>query len=155
MLHKQVKHFEFEHWSNTLILQSLQSLQTSDDRAVLLFSHLLSSHSMWLSRVTKTEIKCTLFQERTLDECKLVMEDNLNGWKNFLLDKTDNDLEQTIEFMSAWEANSSKRRMAIEDAITHLINHSSYHRGQIVQLLKGKVNELPLSTYIIYASEIL
>jgi uncharacterized damage-inducible protein DinB len=138
MLHKQVKHFEFEHWSNTLILQSLQSLQTSDDRAVLLFSHLLSSHSMWLSRVTKTEIKCTLFQERTLDECKLVMEDNLNGWKNFLLDKTDNDLEQTIEFMSAWEANSSKRRMAIEDAITHLINHSSYHRGKLYNCLKAK-----------------
>jgi uncharacterized damage-inducible protein DinB len=72
-----------------------------------------------------------------------------------LANKTDDDLQETIEFMSAWEVNPSKRRMTIEDAITHIINHSSYHRGQIVASIKGKVDELPLSTYIMYASEII
>jgi uncharacterized damage-inducible protein DinB len=155
MKNKFIKQFEFEKWSNTLILNSLKKLKEKDDRALLLFSHLISSHCMWLSRVNKTEMTCTLFQERTLDECEQQIEANLTGWEKYLSDKTDTDLEQPIEFMSAWEANPSKRKMSIEDALIHIINHSSYHRGQIVASIKGKVDELPLSTYIIYASEII
>jgi uncharacterized damage-inducible protein DinB len=150
-----IKQFEFEFWSNTMILNSLKTLKEKDERAILLFSHLLSSHSMWLSRVNKTEITCTLFQDRTLTECESLMEENLKGWKQFLFNKSHEDLAETIEFMAAWETNPSKRKITIEDALIHLINHSSYHRGQIVASIKGKVDELPLSTYIMYASEII
>jgi uncharacterized damage-inducible protein DinB len=152
---KFIKQFEFERWSNTMILNALRELNEESPRAMTLFSHLLSSHSMWLSRVTKTEITCALFQERTLDECEELIEKNCQGWRSFLIDKEVADLEQSIEFMSAWEANPSKRKMTIEDAIIHLINHSSYHRGQIIVHIKGKVDILPLSTYIMYASEII
>jgi uncharacterized damage-inducible protein DinB len=155
MTHKLIKHFEFEHWSNSMIIASLKTLKEKDERATTLFSHLLSSHSMWLSRVNKTEFTCTLFQERTLEECEQLMKENLDGWQKYLNGKTDEDLQENIEFMSAWEVNPSKRKMTIEDAITHIINHSSYHRGQIVASIKGKVDELPLSTYIMYASEII
>jgi uncharacterized damage-inducible protein DinB len=155
MKHKLIKHFEFEHWSNTMILNSLKTLKEKDERAITLFSHLLSSHSMWLSRVNKTEFTCTLFQERTLEDCEKLMNENLQGWQNYLENKTDDDLQEKIEFLSAWEANPSKRRMSVEDALTHIINHSSYHRGQIVASIKGKIEVLPLSTYIMYASEII
>jgi uncharacterized damage-inducible protein DinB len=154
-MNKLIKLFEFEHWSNSMILESLHKILEPHPRALVLFSHLLSSHSMWLSRVTKTEITCTLFQERTLGECKQLMDENLKGWKLFLNDKLEEQLQTKIEFMSAWEANPTKRSMTIDDAITHIINHSSYHRGQIVQLIKGQVAEHPLSTYIMYASEII
>jgi uncharacterized damage-inducible protein DinB len=148
------KQFEFEHWSNGLILESLQKLNAPNEKAINLFSHLLSSHCMWLSRLNKTPFTTTLFQTRTLAECEALMQENLLGWKTYLSNKTEIDLEQSIEFMAAWEANPSKRIMSIEDMIIHIINHSSYHRGQIVQLIKGQVDELPLSTYIIYASNI-
>lgn len=155
MQHKLIKHFEFEHWSNTMILNSLKTFKDKDERATLLFSHMLSSHCMWLSRVNKTDFGCVLFQERTLDECEQLMKENLEGWQNYLTNKTDDDLQEIIEFMSAWEENPNKRKMNIEDALTHIINHSSYHRGQIVACIKGKVDELPLCTYIMYASEII
>jgi uncharacterized damage-inducible protein DinB len=153
MKNKFIKQFEFEYWSNGTILNALQCLKEKDDRAMLLFSHLLSSHSMWLSRVNKTAFTCTLFQERTLAECETLMKENLQGWEAYLTGKSAEDLEQQIEFLAAWETNPSKRKMSIEDALIHIINHSSYHRGQIIASIKGKVDELPLSTYIIYASE--
>jgi uncharacterized damage-inducible protein DinB len=155
MKNKFIKQFEFEYWSNGTVLKALRSLKEKDDRAMLLFSHLLSSHCMWLSRVNKTDFTCTLFQERTLDECEQLMKENLEGWKKYPADKSIEDLEQPIEFIAAWETNPSKRRMSIEDALIHIINHSSYHRGQIIASIKGKVDELPQSTYIIYASEII
>lgn len=155
MKNKFLKQFEFEYWSNGTILKALRSLKEKDERALFLFSHLLSSHCMWLSRVNKTGFICTLFQERTLDECEQLMKENLEGWKKYLSDKSVADLETDIEFMAAWETNPTKRKMTIEDAFIHCINHSSYHRGQIIASIKGKVDELPLSTYIIYASEII
>jgi uncharacterized damage-inducible protein DinB len=153
-VNKIIKLFEFEYWSNTEILNAIKSLKEKDERAMLLFSHLLSSPCMWLCRVEKRDMTCTLFQERTLQECEILMKENLDGWKKYLSNKTEQDLEEKIEFISAWELNPSKRSMSIGDAITHLINHSSYHRGQIVASIKGKVEVLPLSTYIMFASEV-
>lgn len=150
-----IKQFEFEHWSNTQILDTLKKIEQPNERALQLFSHLLSSHCMWLCRVNKTDFTCTLFQERTLPECEQLMLENLDGWKKYLNNKSINDLEETITFMSAWEANPSKREISIEDAIIHLINHSSYHRGQIVVAIKGQIEPLPLSTYIMYASKVI
>jgi uncharacterized damage-inducible protein DinB len=150
-----IKLFEFEFWSNNQILKALKTLKENDDRAMLLFSHIQSSPSMWLCRLEKRDFTCTLFQERTLLECEIVMKENLEGWKKYLSTKSAEDLEESIEFLSAWEANPSKRKMKIHDAILHIITHSSYHRGQIVASIKGKVDELPLATYIIYSSEII
>lgn len=150
-----IKQFEFENWSNTLILNSLKEIKQPAERALLLFSHLLSSHCMWLSRLTQTEMTCTLFEERTLEDCALLMQQNLKGWQAYLANKTNDELMQTITFMSAWEIEPKKRVMQIDDVLIHLINHSSYHRGQIMALIKGQIKELPLSTYIIYASTII
>ncbi len=155
MIHQSIKQFEFEHWSNTLLLNALRSIAQPDERAVLLFSHILSSHCMWLCRVNKTELTCSLFQERTLDECEQLMIQNLNGWKAYLTNKTEQELEASIEFMSAWETPPRKRTMTVGDAIIHLINHSSYHRGQIIARIKSQIDILPLTTYIMYASELL
>jgi uncharacterized damage-inducible protein DinB len=154
MKNKFIKQFEFEYWANELILNSLKKLKEKDDRAMLLFSHILSSHCMWLSRINKTDFTCTLFQERTLDEYEQLMKENLEGWKKYLGNTSEEDLEQFIEFMPAWEANPIKRKISYEDALIHLVNHSSYHRGQIVASIKGKVDVLPFSTYIMYASEV-
>ncbi|MEN9570588.1 MAG: hypothetical protein RL172_1819 [Bacteroidota bacterium] len=153
MKHHFIKQFEFEHWSNGTILTALRSINEPDAKALRLFSHLLSSHSMWLSRVNYTGFTCTLFQERTLDECQQLMNENLAGWKIYLADKTNEQLAQSIEFLPAWQTNPVKSIIRIDDAIVHLINHSSYHRGQIISRIKGAVAELPLSTYIIYASQ--
>lgn len=155
MTYKFIKQFEFEFWSNSTILDAFKIIENLDSKPLNLFSHLLSSHSMWLSRLNHKHFTCTLFQERTIEECEILMQENLEGWQQYLNSKSGADLEQSIEFMAAWEAIPSRRKMIIEDALTHIINHSSYHRGQIVSLIKGKIDALPQSTYIIYASEII
>ncbi|MFN8273493.1 MAG: DinB family protein [Flavobacteriaceae bacterium] len=150
-----LKQFAFEHWSNSLILENLQSISNPPERPVVLLSHIISSHCMWLNRVTKTEMICTLFQERTLEECKKQMDENLTGWIAFLESTSEDAFSNEIEFMAAWEANPSKRKISLQDALIHLINHSSYHRGQIVSQIKGLLEPLPLTNYIMYSSEII
>jgi|GEM_PF-5036156 len=57
-------------------------------------------------------------------------------------------MEEPIFFPFMGEPSS----ISLEDLLIHLVNHSSYHRGQIIIMLKGKLAQLPLTTYIAYAT---
>jgi uncharacterized damage-inducible protein DinB len=146
------KQFDFELWSNTMILNSLKQVQEPQPRALFLLSHIINSHCMWICRLKGQPLSCTIFQERSFEECAQQMQQNHKDWMAYLETITEEALHRIIYFDATWEG--TKRKMRIEDALIHLINHSSYHRGQIVASIKGKLDPLPLSTYIMYASEI-
>ena len=72
-------------------------------------------------------------------------------WKNYLQNITEDELNRIIRF--TFPLDGSKRKLSVADAVFHLVTHSSYHRGQIMARLKGKVETLPLTTYIAFAME--
>jgi uncharacterized damage-inducible protein DinB len=146
-----IKQIEFENWANTKLLASMRQAKPLDDRALLLFSHIQSASSMWLNRVKGEALGTTLFQERTLQECEALMKENTRLWLAYLQAASNDELNRVVEFI--FPIDGSKRKMAVKDAIFHVVHHSSYHRGQIVTKLKGSVEPLPLVTYIVYASE--
>ena len=143
-----VKQIEFENWANEELLSSLKSIDKVPERVIVLFSHLMSANSMWLSRFKNTPITTSLFQERTLLESEKLFLENKNQWNNFF--KQENNYTKTIEF--TFPIDGSKRTISVTDAVFHVAHHSSYHRGQIITLLKGLIEPLPMLNYIIYAS---
>lgn len=146
-----LKQFDYELWANKMILDALRKINDTDERSLLLFSHILSAHSMWMSRIKAEEFTTTLFQERNLDEIEILMHKNAKEWNAYLQNITEPELNRVIHFI--YPPDGSKRKMNISDALTHLISHSAYHRGQIVARMKGKIEPMPHSTYIAYASE--
>lgn len=151
LLNYFIKQFAYEEWANRLIFDSLKKISGLEERPLLLFSHLLSAHSMWLSRLKAEQFTTALFQQRTLAECEALMKQNTLAWKNYLNSITETELERVIHFIMP--TDGSKRKTRVSDALSHLISHSAYHRGQIVAGIKGKVPELPLTTYVAFASE--
>jgi uncharacterized damage-inducible protein DinB len=141
----------FEQWANTQLLSVMQKANPLNDRALLLLSHLLSSANMWLSRVKGTPLTTTLFQERSLEECRQLIDENTSGWLHYIDSADAAELNRIVHFI--FPIDGSKKKMGVTDAVLHMVHHSSYHRGQIVSLLKGTVDVLPLVTYIVYASE--
>ena len=79
-----IKLVESEIWANNLLAEALEKGTNVDDRSLLLFSHLLSSYSMWMSRIKATEFTTTLFQERTLAESKQLMQTMFNDLQQYL-----------------------------------------------------------------------
>ena len=146
-----LKMLDSEIWANQVLAETIEKAKTSDERTLLLFSHLLSSYSMWVSRLKGTEITTVLFQERTLEESKSLMKSMFSELKNFLEQITDTELDRIIHF--TFPLDGSQRKLSVADAITHVITHSTYHRGQIIARLKDKVETLPLTTYIAFAME--
>jgi uncharacterized damage-inducible protein DinB len=146
-----VKLIESEIWANNLLAEAIEKANEPDERTLILFSHLLSSYSMWLSRVTATEITTTLFQERTLEESKALMKSVFSGWTNYLHHATDEELGRIVHFV--FPLDGTKKKLSVTDAILHLVTHASYHRGQAIASLKGKIQVLPLTSYIAFAME--
>lgn len=146
-----IKLIDSEIWANKLLSETIEKSGEKDERALLLFSHLLSSYSMWMSRITGKEITTTLFQERTLAESKILMNNVFADFKNYVNQVNTDELNRVIHF--TFPLDGSKRKLSVADALLHLVTHSSYHRGQIIARLKGKIEPLPLTTYIAFAME--
>ncbi len=142
----------FDFWANTELLDTLKRANPLNERALLLFSHLISVNTIWLNRLKGETISTPLFQERTLIECENVMLENDRNWTAFLQNISDSELEMTIEFH--FPIDNTHRIMRKADAIFQITNHSSYHRGQIVSLIKGSVAELPHLGFVFFASQI-
>lgn len=147
-----IKLFDHEAWANEQVLQALQTATQKNERALFLFSHILSAHSMWLCRVLGAPITCGLFDERTLAQCEELMNANYNGWKKYLSQADNAEWNRVVKFI--FPVDGSNRKMTVGDAILHIFSHSAYHRGQIIAHIKGTVDTLPNTTYIVYASEL-
>jgi uncharacterized damage-inducible protein DinB len=146
-----IKTFNADKWANDLIVESIKSTSTVPDRVIFLFAHIQNAQLMWLNRVQGVDLTCTLFQERTLEDCTATSNSNHLGWTNLLHSYTDSDFERVITFKHPLDG--LMKELSVLDAIYHINNHSAYHRGQMVQLLKGQVETLPLTTYITFAAK--
>ncbi len=146
-----IKQIQFESWANTELLSAMKIANPLDDRALLLLSHIQSASKIWLDRINGVTSSITMFQERTLEECEALILQNKAEWLHYLNTMDDKEMERVFEFV--FPIDGSKKRISVIDAITHLLHHASYHRGQIVLKLKGSVEVLPFPQFVIFASE--
>ena len=136
--------FEHEHWANLKVLESMICASETPQRVIEIFSHTIAAQRIWLDRIngTKTELKVwEVFETNIMLE---LLEINYNDIKKII---DSQDFEQLIAYQ-----NSSGQHFTstINQIISHLALHASYHRGQVVLLLKGKVETLPTTDYIFY-----
>lgn len=144
-----LKQLEYEMWANDMVIKAVSEADSPEDRVYEILSHLVISPNNWIRKILKEAPIYKSWDKLTLADCRSLSHENLLKWKDFIVNKTDNELEQYIFF--PFMGVSSK--ISIEDLLIHLVNHSSYHRGQIIMKLKGKLAPLPLSTYIAYATQ--
>lgn len=144
-----LKQLEYEMWANDMVIKAVSEADSPEDRVYEILSHLVISPNNWIRKILKEAPIYKSWDKLTLADSRSLSQKNLLKWKDFIVNKTDNELEQYIFF--PFMGVSSK--ISIEDLLIHLVNHSSYHRGQILMKLKGKLAPLPLSTYIAYATQ--
>jgi uncharacterized damage-inducible protein DinB len=102
----------------------------------------------------KEECVCSnLFQEHTVPECAQLLIDNNLNWSRYIRELDIVDLDGVIRF--DFPIEGTVRTISKMDAIFHLTNHSSYHRGQIISLIKVNVKDLPALGYVFFASKII
>jgi len=144
------KQIAFENWANKKLIDTLRKIEQPDERVLDLFYHILSASSIWLDRAKGNTSTLKLWDKKSLDECSVLIDSNYLQWNDYLTMLSEVELSKLISFKMP---NSDiARKISFADAVTHIINHSSYHRGQIIVKIKGQVETLPLTTYVAFAS---
>ena len=141
---------DFDAWAAGHTAETLAGLATDESaardvplRAMALFAHNLAAHRVWQARVDgKTPGHLAWPAPRPAGFVEEVRE--LRRRWNGVLDRRDDD--DVIEYH---DSRGRPRSGSLSDCITHLVMHSTYHRGQIAMLL-GRVDvTLPATDFLL------
>jgi uncharacterized damage-inducible protein DinB len=146
--------FEFDEWANRRVFQSLAGLSQTQWTAerVSSFSslqattaHVVVGEWIWLQRWQGTSPAAppAWLRGPSVASLRRELEAIEAGRRDWLASLRDADLETDCVYRLL--GGSEDRRTRLRVLLQHLVNHSSYHRGQIATLLR-QVGAVPLAT---------
>lgn len=130
----------FEREANRRTMESLSSVPASQrekpqyERAMQLLPHNFIARRVWLHRIKGEEYTnpADWFPRWTLE--KQQEEEGLvhGSWHVFLEPLADEQLLREVRYVSS---EGQKYVSTLDEILTHVFNHSTYHRGQIARLV--------------------
>ena len=117
-----------DNWANRECLSALCSASPPPPNAIRFIAHTLSAQKLWLDRLRKQPQTMLVWPAATIEDCSALAQEMLSGWKNYFAQLPPDGLEQEIEYRNSKGEPWSSR---VQDVITHVLLHSSYHRGQV------------------------
>lgn len=139
--------FKYNDWATRQSAESIASLKKKNKKTEELLSHIISAQKIWLNRILGKDIKIDPWQMLTQKELVPQSTPVTAEWINFLEGLHENDFERRIEYVNM---KGEKFVNTIKDIITHVINHSTYHRAQIASLVRQAGGEPAKTDYIFY-----
>lgn len=139
--------FEYEKWANGIILDALARLKETDEKSLDIMAHILLVEMVWYSRISGIT-EPPVWAKKSLEQCREIYAVNNKILTTFIEKQTKDTLETSIDYKNI---KGNKYSNTVTQILTHLFNHSTYHRGQIVERMKGKLSPMPETDYIIFA----
>jgi uncharacterized damage-inducible protein DinB len=140
--------FQHLEWADARVLGSLRSAQNRQERGLELYSHILGSEHVWLSRINGSSPRVAVWPALSLDECESLRKENVSGFNGLVSRLTPELLQRPVTYRnSAGDQFTS----TIEDILTHVAMHGSYHRGQIAASLRAGGDTPSPTDYIAFA----
>lgn len=149
--------FDFNFWANNRLFTVLDGLSEEQYTKDLgsshggvkgTLAHILASHEMWLSRWQGNPSKTTIDANGgpSLATAKQFWNDMQQKLSTFVNRLTEADLAKPIGYTNTKGESYST---PLVQMMQHLVNHATYHRGQIVTMLR-QFGVKPVNTDMIF-----
>jgi len=133
--------FEFNKQVINLLLQSDTAVA---EKALLLLNHTLNANEVWNCRIEEQNANVGIWEVKPLETLNTINEQNYQKSLQILEVK---DFDKNIQYINSKGDVYVNR---VRDILFHIVNHSTYHRGQIATECK-RIGITPLLTdYIFY-----
>jgi uncharacterized damage-inducible protein DinB len=136
--------FAHEHWANAKVLETYMEARQAPHRAHEILSHMIAAQKIWIERINGTSSDTKVWEVFEKESLQSLLEANY-GALTQILEK--DDFNRTVAYQNSRGEHFSS---TLSDMLTHLALHASYHRGQVILLIKGQVEKLPATDYIFY-----
>ncbi|MFJ7746709.1 DinB family protein [Peribacillus sp. NPDC097295] len=127
----------YEHliWANQRILETLQSLKIKNQEGSRLFSHILFSEKVWITRLQGMDSsRLPIWSDVDIEVCTELVMQNEESITIFFTNLAETDLEKIISYKNS---SDKEFKNSVRDILTHVALHGQYHRGQINSRLRA------------------
>ncbi len=137
--------FEYTHHCNQqLIALLLKSPNLFRDKISSLTGHTLNAHHIWNHRILTIAPSLSVWQELDIENLQKLNSENYDHSLEILQHK---DFAENIKYTNSKGQTFTN---TVGEILFHIINHSTYHRGQLISLLKIEGVEPLITDYIFY-----
>jgi uncharacterized damage-inducible protein DinB len=134
--------YDHLQWADRKVLESLRSAGNPPAKAAEVFAHVLGSEHVWLSRIHGRPATLAVWPSLTLDQCEKIARENADSFNALVKTLTPSALAREITYRNSAGATFTS---SLEDILTHVALHGSYHRGQVAASLRA-AGETPSPT---------
>lgn len=143
------KLFQYDYWANALIINSIkENIDRLTPEPVQILSHITGARQVWYNRIFGIASGNTLMQKTSIQELEHSNDTLTTLWID-LIHKQD-PASMMIEYKNF---EGQVFTTLLSDIITHVVNHGSYHRGQISRLIRESGGIPPATDYIVFVRQ--
>jgi uncharacterized damage-inducible protein DinB len=121
-------------WADQRAIASLRGMSDPPAKAIELMAHVVGVERVWLSRIDSTKSPVAVWPNLTLDESERLLKENFDGYKRILGPLSAEGLQQPITYRNS---AGDQFKSTVEDILTQVVSHGSYHRGQIAAAVRA------------------
>ena len=127
-----LKLYQYNDWANKRVLHAMQTQQVANEKTLTLMSHVLFAQNIWLNRIEGMSTDgIDIWKKMEIDELVSFADQIGKRWLEFVERSDSFDREMTYKnFVGLPFTNN------VEQIMIHLVNHSTYHRGQVALLMR-------------------
>jgi len=141
--------FAYNDWANRRIIVSLKG--SSSDRSRQILAHLLITEKEYYERLYgKDSTGFDFWPDLTLDECGTLARESATAFERLLRRFDEDGLAIRAKYRTS---EGIPHENTFRELLTHVLTHSSIHRGNIMLKLREEGFEPPKIDYIIYLRE--
>lgn len=137
--------FEYDFYASKNLIEHIEQQESFVSSFVFKsFSHIINVHHIWLSRLKGSKAESHFWDELPLFYFQKLLEANHTETIDFI---ERIELENKINYHSSEGVEFTK---SINDVLYHVLNHSNYHRAQIIMDLKNNNLTVPSFNFITF-----
>jgi len=137
---------EYDDWANRRMLQALRNQPSERSRQI--FAHILITKQEYFDRLNgKDSTGFNFWPDLSLEECEQFLRKTTVEYEHLLRDADDPLLDQVAAYKTSEGVPFENN---YRELLTHVLLHSSIHRGNIVLKMREEGLEPPKIDYILY-----
>ena len=139
--------YGYNAWANRLAAAAVRA-GGAPATALRVLGHVVGAERLWLARLEGVTAPLAVWPALSVAECEAECAALTDVWGAFLRAADPGRLREVIAYVNS---KGDPWRSSVGDILTHVVLHSSYHRGQIASQLRAAGAE-PAYTDFIHAT---